>query len=49
MLQCGMFSLLRYFKEHNIVLFSLMPLQYVRNYEIPYWLKPFLFILKIDK
>ena len=49
MLQCGEFSLLRYFKEHNIVLSSLMSFQYVRNYDIPCWLKLFLFILMIDK
>ena len=37
------------FKEQNTTLYSLMPLQNVRNYDTPSWLKPFLFILKIDK
>ena len=49
MLQRGTFSLLPYFKEHNILLSSLMSFQYVRNFDIPCWLKPFLFILKIGK
>ena len=37
------------FKEQNTTLYSLMPFQNVRNYDTPSWLKPFLFILKIDK
>ena len=37
------------FKEQNTTLYSLMPFQNVRNYDTPCWLKPFLFILKIDK
>ena len=46
MLQCGTFSLQRYFQEQKIGL----SLQYVRNYDTPcYPLNPFLFILKIDK
>ena len=49
MLRCGIFLLLRYFKENNVILCSLMSFQYVRNYHIPCWLKPFLFILNIDK
>ena len=48
-LHCGTFSLARYFKEQNIGLSSLMSFQNVRNYDTPCWLKPFLFILKIDK
>ena len=34
-LQCGTFSLARYFKEQNIVLSLLMSFQYVRNYDTP--------------
>ena len=49
MLQCETFSLARYFKEQNIRLSSLKSFQNVRNYDTPCWLKPFLFILKIDK
>ena len=45
MLQCGMFSLQRYFQEQKVGLYS----QYVMNYDTPCWLKPYLFILKIDK
>ena len=48
-LQCGTFSLALYFKEQNIRLSSLMSFQNVRNYDTPSWLKPFLFIFKIDK
>ena len=42
MLQCETFSLLRYFKEYNTVLASLMSFQYVRNDDIPCWRKSFL-------
>ena len=48
-LHCEKFSMARYFKEQNIGLSSLMFFQNVRNYDTPCWLKPFLFILKIDK
>ena len=47
MQQCGTFLLAPYFKEQNSELFLLMSFQYVRNYDTPCWLKPFLFILKI--
>ena len=49
MLQCGTFSLARYFKKQNIELSLLMSFQYARNFDSPYCLKPFLFILKINK
>ena len=43
MLQCETFLLLRYFKEYNILLSSLMSFQHATNYDIPCWLKPFVY------
>ena len=37
MLQCGTFSLQRYFQEQKVGL----SLHYVRNYDTPCWLEPF--------